>query len=184
MILAISTSSPVTSIALLTEQGDVVVAGSAPGGYNASGVVIQLIQELEVDIKQVNCFVANVGPGSFIGSRVAVTLAKTMAFAQGSLVAGVLSFDLISPSRVVAFPSKKGEWFIRRPGETPYRTQERPEEAIGFGPGFLTELFPDAANARLMLPLKTMRPQELLPEYFIEPSISTPRRATTFPVKE
>ncbi|MFX8922218.1 hypothetical protein ABTN04_19300, partial [Acinetobacter baumannii] len=85
----------------------------------------------------IDLFGADIGPGSFTGTRVAVTLAKTYAYVAGKKCFGVSSFDLIDCSGTVAIPSKKGEYFIRRVGLLPVRTSDRPQEPlVGFGPWF------------------------------------------------
>ena len=84
-----------------------------------------------------------------------------------------------SPDKSVAIPSRKGEYFVRVPGEEPHRTSERPAgELVGFGPWFEgEETFPDASRfAALVQELKPMRAEDLLPAYLIEPSISLPRK--------
>lgn len=177
MTVCISTSSPNVSVALI-ERGAVVASASQPGLRNASWVALDLYRQLlakagasEADI---GLYVADTGPGSFIGVRIATTLAKTLAFAQGKPCAAVSSFDLIAPDRIVAFPSKRGEWFVRVPGEAPFRTASLPEEATGYGPGMAAETYPDAAKAA-KLTLTPLEPVALMPFYGIEPSISVPK---------
>ena len=127
-------------------------------------------------LQGVRAFAADTGPGSFIGARVAVTLAKTLAFAAGVECYGSSSFDLISESSTVAVPNRRGEWLLRVPGEDPVRTSELPAGAIGYGEGFDDPRFPHAAGfGALVANLELLRPEQLLPTYVVEPSISTPR---------
>ena len=215
MIVAISCSSPFSSVAVITEGGEVIFVAREETKQNASGLCLRMLQSSGVPLRDVKLYVADVGPGSFIGVRVGVTLAKTLAFANSVLAAGVTSFDLIDPDRTVAFPSKKGEWFIRRPGEevgrapalgegqklihSPQGTdQTKPlssvreagelanrkrgteheslQAYVGYGPGFEKQTYPDAALvASLLNRLEPVEPELLLPEYHIEPSISTPK---------
>jgi hypothetical protein len=128
------------------------------------------------ELADVTDWVADIGPGSFIGVRVAVMLAKTLAMANGGRVRGVTSFDLISPSEVVAFPSRRGEWFVRVPGEVPLRTSEMPSNAVGYGLEGVEPTFPDAVRALALLDsTHPMRPEDLRPEPLMEPSISQPK---------
>lgn len=121
-------------------------------------------------------YAADTGPGSFIGARVAVTLAKTMAYAEGVQVLGAPSFDLISPDQTSVVPSRKGEFFIRRPGEEPFRASELPSEPfVGYGAGIENPFYPSAAGFARLGDLKAMDPFDLMPTYLIEPSISTPK---------
>lgn len=123
-------------------------------------------------------FVADVGPGSFTGVRVGIVLAKTLAYRLNVRVAGADAFDLISPSRVVVLPSKKLEYFVRRPGQAPVRTSIVPDgDWVGFGVPDHEEVFPEAARfGALMNVLQWQGPIEFVPNYLIEPSISTPKK--------
>jgi hypothetical protein len=123
-------------------------------------------------------FCADVGPGSFTGVRVGVILAKTLAYCFGAKVAGATAFDLISAGETVYLPSKKGEFFLREPGCEPVRTSDlgnRP--GIGFGLADRPDAYPTASGfAPLLSDLEPQAPEEFLPQYLIEPSISIPNR--------
>lgn len=166
------------SVALLLGQ-NVLASQSQEARQNASSVALQLLDELLEatgrKLEEASHFAADLGPGSFIGARVATTLAKTFAFAQGAMCYGATSFDLISPSQTVVFPSKKGEWFIRRIGEPLIRSTELPEEPyVGFGPGLEPVQYPEAAGFVHLSP-EEVEPERLMPFYAIEPSISLPK---------
>lgn len=137
----------------------------------------EVLEESGRSLSEATLFAADLGPGSFTGVKVAVTIAKTMAFSQGVKCIGADSFDLISPDKIVVMPSKRGEWFVRRPGEEPARFAEVPVEPIfGFGPGIEPQIFPNAKNFAAILPfLGSITPEHLIPNYLIEPSISVPR---------
>ena len=134
--------------------------------------------ETGIEPSQVDLFVADMGPGSFTGVRVGVTLAKTFGFLYSKEVAGVTSFDLIDASRTVVLPSRKGEFFVRRAGDVPYRTSEiEGEELVGFGPGMEPEVYPDASRVSLIIPnLVAVNAASFVPEYLIDPSISVPKK--------
>jgi hypothetical protein len=73
-------------------------------------------------------------------------------------------------------PSKKGEFFVRRPGCLPVRGGEVPPGAVGYGFGGedtvpLAERFGALLNS-----IQTMSPEELVPRYMIEASISQPKK--------
>ncbi len=179
MIVAFSTSSPWTSVALFDERYELVASGRLLAPMRASEACLTILEQLSPDLAGVNLFVADLGPGSFTGVRVGVTLAKTMAFTKGASVAGADSFDLISTGQTVALPSKKGEYFVRRPGQEPVRQVERPDgELIGFGPWFEgDETFPDASRfGPLLGSLTVLEPEALVPAYLIEPSITMPKK--------
>jgi tRNA threonylcarbamoyladenosine biosynthesis protein TsaB len=181
VIVAFSTSSPVASVALIGLDGKVLGSRAMEAPMKASGACIGMLEELletcNIRLEDATSFLADLGPGSFTGVKVAVTLAKTLAFAQGVKTSGASSFDLIDPDSVVAFPSKKGEWFLRVPGQDVSRQNEFPSVPFkGFGPGVEFAVFPDASRfALLWNKLTLVDPEHLLPNYLIEPAITQPK---------
>lgn len=181
MIVAFSTSSPQASVALISPEGNVLASRGIYAPMQASGACLlilkDLLQETGTTLKVATLFAADLGPGSFTGMKVAVTIAKTMAFAEGVKTIGADSFDLIDPSGVVVMPSKRGEWFIRRVGQEPVRQEKLPDEPfLGYGPGIESSVYPQAAGfARLLERLSPIDPERLVPNYLIEPSISQPK---------
>jgi tRNA A37 threonylcarbamoyladenosine modification protein TsaB len=128
-------------------------------------------------LSDASLFVADLGPGSFTGVRVGVTLAKTFALAHGKQAAGIDAFDLIDPSATVVVPNKRGEWFLRYPGSGPKLVDALPSEAlVGYGTGLDTQTFPDASRFAMLLScLEVIPPERLVPAYLVEPSISVPK---------
>lgn len=179
MIVAISTSSPQASVALILPTGEVLSARrSAP--MAASGACLAMLQELLSqsghDLASATAFAADLGPGSFTGVRVGVALAKTMAFAFGVPTFGAPAFDLVDAAAAVVLPSKKGEFFVRVPREAPYRTEHAPSGAVGYGPDIDPSTFPDASRFGVLQDrLVPVPPERLVPAYLIEPSISVPK---------
>lgn len=182
MIAVFSTSSPYASVALFAADFSLVGSDGQEAPLAASGACLTMLQRLldraNKNIADVEVFVADIGPGSFTGVKVAVTLAKTLAFASGKKSAGVTSFDLIATDRPVIVPSRKGEWFLRLPGAEVERVTATPAgEFVGYGPGMEEEAFPKAERASVLLSgLKVVDPELLLPNYIAQPSISTPKR--------
>lgn len=181
MIVAFSTSSPQASVALLSSDGILIGSGEEMAPRRASGACIDILSGLLSStgrsLKDATLFVADVGPGSFTGVRVGVTLTKTLAYANGVLCSGVSSFDLISVTETVVVPSKKGEWFIRKVGEEPVKTNEEPQGGfIGYGAAN-AEAYPHAKNVGPMLAtVEPVSPMLLVPTYHSEPAISVPKR--------
>lgn len=138
----------------------------------------EVLDESGKKLSEATHFAADLGPGSFTGVKVAVTIAKTMAFAQNAKCIGADSFDLIDPEATVVMPSKRGEWFVRRPGQEVLRQTELPDEPVtGFGPGIDELVYPRADRfAKLLANLDSIEPEHLVPNYLIEPSISTPKK--------
>jgi tRNA threonylcarbamoyladenosine biosynthesis protein TsaB len=182
VIVAFSTSSRLASVALIGPDGTLIWAGEEEAPQAASGACMRLLQEglnaAKTSLNAATLFASDLGPGSFTGVRVGVTLAKTFAFAQQVKACGLPAFDLIASDRIVVLPSKRGEWFVREPGREAYRVNELPSvDFIGFGPGIAEQTFPHAMGfvsqvARLQL----VDPEQLVPAYLIEPSISLPKK--------
>ncbi|HLO97348.1 MAG TPA: hypothetical protein VK171_02030, partial [Fimbriimonas sp.] len=147
-------------------------------------VCLKLLEESGVDLASCKLFLADLGPGSFTGTRVGVMLAKTFGYTYGAECGGADAFDLISATETVVFPSKRGEWFVRSPGTQVVRQTELPEgEFVGFGPGIESEVFPEAKRfAAILGQISKVPAVALAPEYLIEPSISIPKKAGVLPV--
>jgi hypothetical protein len=178
-----STSSAVASVAVFDPSMKLIFEGSSVTAHNASGTCLALLYQSGVDLSLVTHFLADLGPGSFSGVRVGVVLAKSFAFTNAamgieSICGGATAFDLIDAGQTVVLPSKKGEYFVRRPNEQPYRTSILPEESfVGFGPNVQPEVHPRAFNFFELLPKMNWQfPEEFAPEYLIEPSISIPKK--------
>lgn len=182
MIVAFSTSSPYASVAALKEDGSVFWMGQRHAPMQASGACLALLDQMKEETgrgaQDAEVFAADIGPGSFTGVRVGVILAKTLAFVHQRMVIGANAFDLIDPDGVVVLPSKRGEYFVRIPGEAPLQTRELPLTSFqGFGVDVPEQRFPHAAGfAPLLAKLVREDPMTFAPRYLIEPSISQPKQ--------
>lgn len=182
MIVAFSTSSPLASTALIGEDGSEWAHDAREAPFAAGGACLEMLEEMLAStghsLEEATLFAADLGPGSFTGVKVGVTLAKTFGLACGVKVAGLTSFDLIGPDDPVAVPSRKGEYLVRVPGSPPARVSGAPGGGVlGYGPDFVEPRFPQArAFARAVASLERMAPEALLPAYVLGPSISTPKR--------
>jgi tRNA threonylcarbamoyladenosine biosynthesis protein TsaB len=181
VIIAFSTSSPLASVALIDANGMVIASGEEWAPMAASGACMSLLRELlknqNAEISGADLFLSDLGPGSFTGVKVGVTLAKTLAYAQGVKAGGARSFDLVDPSGTVVLPSKRGEWFVRHPGQEPIRQSELPAQPFkGYGGELADPTYPRADRfAQILSSLKRVDAEQLVAEYLIEPSISTPK---------
>lgn len=183
MILAFSTSSKMASVALISPEGEIIFSGSELAERKASEVCLSLLEKSPIDLTKVDLFLADLGPGSFTGTRVGVMLAKTFAYTYGKLCGGADAFDLIAPDQTVVFPSKRDEWFVRAPGQLVVRSTTLPDQPfVGFGPGIEDEIFPDAARfSQILESIEKVSPVELIPQYLMEPAISTPKKQGVLP---
>lgn len=171
MIAAFSTSGPLASVAILDADGKLLYEGEEPAQGRAGEACLRMLEigleQTGTKLNEIKLFAADLGPGSFTGVRVGIVLAKTLAWGQNANCVGADAFDLVDPADVVALPSRKGEWFVRTPGQDLDRTREHPPsvgipKASGFG--------------RLVDRIVPISPYELVPAYLLEPSISTPKK--------
>jgi tRNA threonylcarbamoyl adenosine modification protein YeaZ len=178
--VAFSTSSPQASVALISEGGDLLWTGADLSPHSASAALPRLLaaglQTCELTLNNASGFAVDLGPGSFTGVRVGIVFAKVLAYGQRVQVSGATSFDLIDPARKAYVPSRRGEVFVRVPGESPARALIAPSDAIGYEYGSAGQ-FPEAGQfAPLLASLTFVEPELLLPAYFAEPSVSLPKR--------
>ena len=179
MIAVFSTSSPLAGIALVTPGGEVVFRAVEQRSTNASGFLLENLGNglALIGETKVTGYVADIGPGSFIGARVGVVLAKMLGYLNGVPCAGVTAFDLISPSQWVAIPNRKADFLLRRPGHSPQLITEVPLEAVGYRLG-RNDQFPDPVlGPEVINHLEWFAAADFLPHYEVEPSISTPKQS-------
>lgn len=181
-VAVLSTSSPRAAAAVV--EGQTVLAfGAELAPRQAEAALFQVLARALNDaglaLSQMQGFVADVGPGSFTGVRVGVTVAKTLGWAQGVRVAGITSFDLIADG-AVAVPSRREMYLLREaPGATPREVRAGEFKAanmVGYGNAFAEQRYPDPRRMSLYLGALTWSaPEELLPWYVLEPGISRPK---------
>lgn len=177
MILCVSTSSEVASLALFRADGSLVIKADGPAARRASGFLVSAVEESSIDLASIELFVADIGPGSLTGIKVGVTMAKAWGWAFGRPVAGINAFDLVASDRTVAIPGKRGEAFVRVPGEAPRVIAEDEIPRAAVLTGRLAENAMYALAERCIVSsLTPCRPEELTAEYLVEPSASVTKR--------
>lgn len=179
MIAAFSSSSPVASVAIFNDAGEVLFEFAKESKNNALSVLTEGIESSAVELDQVKYFAADIGPGSFTGTRVAVMMAKTFAWNFGRECLAATAFDLISVDNPVFLPLKKGHWFFRNAErEVLTLTEILEDKALGYGVGIVNPTFPLASNfSTLISKLTPISPFELDVAYLVEPNISTPKQS-------
>ncbi len=129
-ILAWDTSTPYPSVALL-EDGELLGEVNLNIGLFHSSHLLPsvdyLLRLLSLDRKEVDLLAATIGPGSFTGIRVGLSMAKALCFSLRKPFVPVISLDALAlkeRGRVAAgIDAKKGEVFAalyvdgRREGE-------------------------------------------------------------------
>jgi len=168
VILSISTSSPVVSLAFIYE-GKVLIAREEHAPRAASRAILvmleSMMQERGLEQGHITGVVSDVGPGSFTGVKVGVMAAKTLAFARGLRCGGIDAFSLVSRDETVAIGSRKGEWILKDGS----LVNAVPEGAMTTPP--------HAGNLlHVMDRIIWEDPVTMVPRYMLEPSISTPKQ--------
>ena len=134
-ILGLATSAADGRIGLHLPDGTVRTApplGRATRGRDLLPAVRDLLGQHGLAPADLTGIVADRGPGSFTGVRVGVTCAKTLAFALGIPVAGVLSLDALahaatSPGPVTAVrDAGRGTLYVAAYGPSAERVVLRP----------------------------------------------------------
>lgn len=95
MILAIETASVDTSVALAADDGTLVAVDGRSGDARQNGTLLPRIMELLGDrpLGEVSRIGVGIGPGSFTGLRVGLSLAKGLAHGLGVPIVGVPSLE-------------------------------------------------------------------------------------------
>ena len=99
LMLALETSSRNGSLALSRDGEILAQCGFAHGLQNAA-MILPLLDELcrqqNIAPRQLDAVAVSIGPGSFTGLRIGVTLAKTLCFASGAKLLAVPSLRVIA----------------------------------------------------------------------------------------
>jgi tRNA threonylcarbamoyladenosine biosynthesis protein TsaB len=108
MLLALDTSTHLAGLALC-ENGELRAEYTWDVGANHSVELLRrvegLLQERGLSMTQISAVAAAIGPGSFTGVRVAVTVAKTLAFSLKAPLVGISTLDVIAYNHAAAaFP--------------------------------------------------------------------------------
>lgn len=105
MLLALDTSTHLASLAIC-ESGELRAEYTWDVGTSHS---VELLQRLEwfvkergVTLRHLSAIATAIGPGSFTGIRVAVTVAKTLAFSLNVPLIGVSTLDILAYSQAAA----------------------------------------------------------------------------------
>ncbi|MFM9874597.1 MAG: tRNA (adenosine(37)-N6)-threonylcarbamoyltransferase complex dimerization subunit type 1 TsaB [Fimbriimonadaceae bacterium] len=174
MTLCISTSGPFAIIAIYDQNGLLVTRELRESNRAASAAIFEMLESLQVGVPK--RIVVDVGPGSFTGVRVGVTIAKMLAHLYDVPLLGVSTFDLVSENPV-AIGSKRGEVYVRIPGSEPVTMAiETAKET----PGIVMAEADELASLYSFLPehaLTKADPLSLTPLYVANPSISRAKQS-------
>lgn len=112
MKLCLSTSGPFVGVAWFDENRELAFREILPAQRNASEAVVQLLERSGIPSNQCSSIVCDIGPGSFTGVRVGVTMAKIIADQQQIPLYAITAFDLFATG-AVAIPGKPGSYYLR-----------------------------------------------------------------------
>jgi len=99
LILALDTSSPSGSIAILRDEKVIGVVSTATGEVYSSRMFRELeilLRERAVKMEEIELFAVAAGPGSFTGLRVGLTAVKAWAEVFGKPVAAVSALEAVA----------------------------------------------------------------------------------------
>ena len=116
-ILAIDTSTTHSSCAVMEDNnivGDFSINQSMSHNEILLVMVDEMLKKLNIDIEDIDLFVAVTGPGSFTGIRIGVTVVKALAMALNKPIVAVntleaLSFGIFSDKKKIPLIDARGE---------------------------------------------------------------------------
>lgn len=120
-LLIIETSTERAVIACV-EDNEIVFNVQLPPGLQNSQFVMptlhQALMDAQLKIDNIEAIVVGIGPGSYTGIRVGVTVAKTLAFAKKLPLIGISSLDGFVPEKngkfAVVIDAKIGGVYVKR----------------------------------------------------------------------
>jgi len=124
LILAVETSGRLGSVALAQGAkllGERHFTGPMRHSAEVFPAILGLLQQFDKKPNQIEQVYISVGPGSFTGLRIAVTLAKTLALANGAKIIAVDTLNVIaaninsqdkSEQLGVILDAKRGQFFV------------------------------------------------------------------------
>ena len=122
--IALETSGRIGSIALV-ESGRVLVEEEFPHGLRHAAGIIGILDRLaraqNWTPRHIEEIYVSIGPGSFTGLRVGITVAKTLAFSLGAKLVAVPSTEVLAhnapagwQNSIIVLDAKRGQIFTAR----------------------------------------------------------------------
>ncbi len=98
-ILAFDTSISMGSVALFNDsghQGEIIFNEQGKHSEHLMEQLDFLLKSAGLPLDKIDGFAVTVGPGSFTGLRIGITVAKTLAMANGKKIIGINTLDLLA----------------------------------------------------------------------------------------
>lgn len=99
LTLGIDTSTMTATVGLSDGEKEIVSYEITEGVFNSEeliDMINDMFSHVKYDLKDVELFAVGVGPGSFTGTRIAVTIARTFAQVMNKPIVGVSSLRAMS----------------------------------------------------------------------------------------
>ncbi len=136
LILAFDTATD-TATSALVDDGEVVAErASTPRTLLAD--LDALLRQGGVRTGDVDALAVGIGPGSFTGTRIGLSIARGLALSLGVRAAGVSTLDALSagaPGAVAVVDAKRGEVFVAGPAAIRPETLQAGTGAVCVGDG-------------------------------------------------
>jgi len=111
LILALETSGRLGSVAIAQGEqllGETEFSGPMRHSAEVFPAIVDLLNQFGKKPNQIEQVYISIGPGSFTGLRIAVTIAKTMALANNARIVAVDTLDVIA-ANVICFTAENAE---------------------------------------------------------------------------
>lgn len=98
-ILAIETSEKLCSVAIMLSEDDYIEFSIQKKNIHSEKLmemVSMLIEEAEISLKELAYIAVSIGPGSFTGLRIGLSVAKGLAFGQDLAIVPVSNFNALA----------------------------------------------------------------------------------------
>ena len=98
-VLGIETTTKIGTLAIIEDEkllGEEVISVEMEHAGNFENALGKLMQNLRLGLDALDGFAVSIGPGSFTGIRVGISIAKGLNFSLGKAVVGVPSLDVLA----------------------------------------------------------------------------------------
>ena len=150
--LALEFSSAQRSVAVAEDRATLGEAREQAGEHtHAFALIERALAAAKIEREQIECIAVGLGPGSYMGIRIAIAIAQGWQLARGIKTAGISSVDALlrqaDPKARVVIDAQRNEFYLAPPLRLATLDQINPQEPI-VGPE-VTKWFP---NGQIMFP--------------------------------
>jgi tRNA threonylcarbamoyladenosine biosynthesis protein TsaB len=151
-ILALEFSSPHRSVAVAEDRTTLGEASEQAGEHtHAFALIERALNAAKIEREQIECIAVGLGPGSYMGIRIAIAIAQGWQLARSIKTAGISSVDALlrqaGPKARVVIDAQRNEFYVAPPLRLATLDDIDPQEHI-VGPE-VTKWFP---RGQIMFP--------------------------------